>query len=102
MSTEKGRKHYSKEFKENAVRLVLEGTQSQVKIAKELCVNVNSLHKWKKAYLDSQDPVKVNQSEAELEIKRLKKELREARLEAEILKKAVGYFSKDQSSDMPL
>ena len=96
MSTEKGRKHYSQEFKENAVNLVLEGYQSQTQIAKELGINVNSLHKWKKTYLDSQDPIKVIQKEDEKEIKRLKKELREARLENEILKKAVGYFSKDQ------
>lgn len=96
MSTRKGRKHFSREFKQTALELVLEGHQSQIQTAKELGVNVNTLQKWKRDYLDSQDPTKVKTQAEEAEIKQLKKELREAKLEVEILKKAVGYFSKDQ------
>ncbi len=96
MSTKRKRKSYSKEFKETAVSLVLSGHKSQRKIAQELGINVNTLQKWKKDYLDSQDPEKVRKKEEEAEIKRLKKELYEAKLENEILKKAVAYFSQDQ------
>lgn len=95
MSTIKGRKHYSSEFKETAVELVLEGRKSQLQIAKELGINVNTLQNWKRKYLDSQNPEKVKSEKEEAEIKQLKKDLREAKLENEILKKAMGYFSKD-------
>lgn len=96
MSTKKGRTHYSREFRQTAVDLVLEGSQSQVQIARELGININTLQKWKRDYLDSKDPEKIQSKEEQSEIKKLKKELREAKLENEILKKAVGYFSKDQ------
>ena len=96
MSRKKGRNSYSKEFKETAVELVLSGSKSQRKIADELGINVNTLQNWKREYLDSKDPKKVKAKEEEAEIRRLKKELYEAKLENEILKKAVGYFSKDQ------
>ena len=90
------RKSYSKEFKETAVNLVLEGNKSQRQIAEEIGINVNTLQNWKKAYQDSQDPEKVKNKATEEELKRLKKELYEAKLENEILKKAMGYFSKDR------
>lgn len=96
MSTQIGRKSYSKEFKETAVELVLSGNKSQRRISEELGINVNTLQNWKRQYLDSKDPQKVKSKEEDAEIKRLKKELYEAKLENEILKKAVGYFSKAQ------
>jgi len=96
MGKPKGKKQYSKEFKEKAVKLVLEGIKSQRRIAEEIGVNVNSLQKWKKEYLENQDPEKVRRKAEEVEIGRLRKELKEAKLELEILKKAVAYFSREQ------
>jgi transposase-like protein len=53
------RKSYSKEFKETAVNLVLEGSKSQRQIAEEIGINVNTLQNWKKAYQHYQEPEKV-------------------------------------------
>ena len=96
MSTELRRKSYSKEFKETAVEMLLSGSKSQRKLSEELGVNVNTLVNWKRKYLDSRDPEKQKEASEQAEVKRLKKELYEAKLELEILKKAVAYFSKDQ------
>lgn len=96
MSTKRKRNNYTKEFKTTAVQLVLDGSRSQRKISEDLNINVNTLQKWKKDYLESKNPIKIREKAEEAEIKRLKKELYEARLEVEILKKAVAYFSKDQ------
>jgi transposase len=92
MSTK--RKHFSKEFKEQTVALILEGEKSQAQISREIDVNVNTLQNWKKSYQENQSPVNQTSKLLEEENKKLKKELREAKLENEILKKAMGYFSK--------
>ena len=92
MSTK--RKHFSNEFKEQTVALILEGEKSQAQISREIDVNVNTLQNWKKSYQENQSPVNQTSKLLEEENKKLKKELREAKLENEILKKAMGYFSK--------
>jgi len=96
MSTKRKNNSYSQQFRETAVQLVLEGSKSQRKVSEDLGVNVNTLQKWKQDYLDSKNPQKITEKEDQTEIKRLQKELYEAKLEVEILKKAVVYFSKDQ------
>lgn len=95
MSTQT-RRVFSKEYKEKVVNLMLSGSKSQIQLSKELGINVSTLQKWKKAYLESQDPEKVILKEATAEERRLRKELQEAKLEIEILKKAMAYFSRDQ------
>jgi transposase len=92
---ERDRKHYSKEFRLKAVELSNErGALSSV--AEELNIKRDTLKRWKKEFslgkLTTQD-VKVKSKE-ELELMRLRKELSDVKLERDILKKAVGIFSK--------
>ncbi len=95
--TKRGR--YSKEFKVEAVRLMNEGKKRSSEIAMELGVKRTLLYRWKeelenkgdKAFKGSGKPKKEQLSE----LTRLRQELRDAKEERDILKKAVAYFTKD-------
>jgi transposase len=93
---EKQRTHYSREFKIKAVELSNErGNVSQV--AQELNVSYENLKRWKKEMkagrFNEAEPVTKNNL-VEEELRRLRKELYETKLERDILKKAVSIFSK--------
>lgn len=55
MNSKKKYRTFDKDFKVNAVKLVLEGTRSMTKVAKELGVSANTLTNWKKYYLKDKD-----------------------------------------------
>lgn len=68
-------------------------------LAKELDVRAELIYRWRKEYLGNQEGSfpgngKIKQTEQEAEIARLKKELMNAQMERDILKKAVSIFSK--------
>lgn len=83
------------EFKEAAVRQVLENDYSIKETAERLGVHPYSLSKWIKQFNDPMTH-KV-QDEKHQEILRLKKELKRVTEERDILKKAAAYFAKHQS-----
>ena len=86
-------KKYSGEFKAEAVRLALEGGMSHSKVARDLGVNINSLFSWlKRARQESGEQVTET---LEQENRRLRRELSIVTQERDILKKAVGIFSKE-------
>lgn len=89
---------HSKEFKIKAVELSHQRGNVQ-QVANELKLNVETLRLWRKAFKEGRlDPdVQVTEkvrSKEEQELVRLRKELYEITLERDILKKAVGIFSK--------
>jgi len=97
MEQGKKRKSYGKEFKLDAVRLIVEGGRSVASVARDLGVNENSLHHWKRRFLnDAQDsfPGHGKLKPEDEELRRLRRELEEVMEERDILKKALGYFSK--------
>jgi transposase-like protein len=77
---------YDDEFKQNAVRKILDG-QSAASVSRELGVAESLLHKWKKAKISTA-------SDAEREVVELKKKLREVEMERDILKKAALIFGR--------
>ena len=92
-------KRYTKAEKLEIVKMHLEGDESVKSLAERFGVKGNTVYNWIKAYKRNPKtafPGKGNKemTEAEKEISRLKKDLRESQLENEILKKAVGIFSK--------
>ncbi len=93
----KERTTYSQEFKIKAVELSNE-RGSVNKAADELNISRESLRHWKREYkigkFNSEGKVTKIRSEEQEELIRLKKELYEVKLERDILKKAVGIFSK--------
>ena len=85
-------KRYSEEFKREAVHLALEGGMSRSRVARDLGVNVNSLAGWiKTAKATHGREVRETLEQAS---RRLRRELAIVTEERDILKKAVGIFSK--------
>jgi len=96
----KPRKSYKKEEKLEIVKLSLEEGQAIKDLSERFEVSENTIYNWRKIYLKNKDasfPGKGNKTmtESERKIKELEKELREMKLERDILKKAVGIFSKN-------
>lgn len=88
-------KVYEQEFKVMLVELLNSGRKVQ-EVSDEYGLNGNMLRRWKREYeAKSGDFSKKREvSQEEQELKTLRKELREVTLERDILKKAVGIFSK--------
>ena len=82
---------YDKEFKEQAVRLIYNTGKSVPQIAKDLGININTLYGWKRKY--DRIPGSTGLTPIEEENRKLKKELADAVMERDILKKAVAIFS---------
>ena len=90
------RRTFDKEFKISAVKMVIEGKESILKVAKDLGISDNTLRNWKNAYernKTSNKPVKETQKPEDAEITALRKELAKTREQRDILKKAVAFFS---------
>ena len=88
------RKKYSKEFKQDAVRLVTEQGYSIAESARNLGLNANMLARWKKESSESEDAFRGNGklTPEQLELRQLRSENKQLRLEREILKKATAFF----------
>lgn len=94
----KRRRKYDKEFKLMAVEL-METDKSVQEISKDLDVKKDLLYQWRREFFKKGESGFTGKGNKHLtpqeeEIARLKKELREAELERDILKKAVNIFSK--------
>jgi transposase len=91
------RRKFSREFKEQAVRRVIENDLPVAEVARELGVNATLLHSWKTAYLStpgSEGAPAPKETSEEL-VKRLRRENERLRQERDFLKKAVGFFSQN-------
>ena len=91
------RKSYSREFKLEAVAMVTEGGVGMAQAARDLGISENSLWRWKKEL--EEDPYhafpgKGRQKPPDDELARLRRENKRLRQERDILKKAVGIFSR--------
>ena len=91
------RRSYSKEFKQKAVELSnVRGNVQEV--ARDLDVKAELIYRWRNEFHSSPSLAfsgKGNKqlTEEQKELARLRKELKDAKLENEILKKAVSIFS---------
>lgn len=94
MGTNKVRRKYTEEFKRDAVALVTEQGYTTVEAARSLDINDNLLYKWRKEFEAQSSGNSLNLSERE-ELKRLRKEIIQLKMEKEILKKASAYFAKE-------
>ena len=88
-----GQSKYSDEFKREAVRLVIEGGRSGNSVSKDIGVSQTVLARWVREARSGGRPTKVA-SELEQENARLRRELREARMERDFLRDAAAYFAK--------
>jgi transposase len=88
---------FGEDFKRDAVRLVVEEKYTFAAAAKAVGVSVQSLRAWHKKFAPPLGPCGENATLDELreENKGLRRQLRRAELEREILKKATAYFAKE-------
>ena len=83
---------YTKEFKAEAVRLVLAG-RSIREVAADLGISWGALARWaKQAREEAKSDLPSTERE---ELERLRKEVEQLRLERDILKKAAAFFAKE-------
>lgn len=91
------RQFYTQEFKEEAVSLVENGGLTVAEVSRRLSVSQQTLRNWIKKYRKDGRISSGGRSVTDIEAEnsRLRKELAEARLEKEILKKAMAYLAKE-------
>ena len=96
--TKRKRRNYSKEFKEEAVKLVTEQGYSVAEAGRNLGVNANMLGRWKKEFEgDAEGGISPGSAATmQAELKRLRTENKRLKMEREILKKAAAFFAKEQ------
>ena len=80
-----------------AVKMVTEGRQRTFEVDRSLGIHPNVLYSWKRKYTGNGDKAFVGKGHL-TEISALRKELRETQMERDILKKAVGIFSKEDQN----
>ena len=91
----KVRTAYSAEFKEDAVNLVLKQGYKSVEAAERLGVSRSALDKWIQAKKSELSESALSFSERD-ELVQLRKALKQAEMERDILKKAAAFFAKEQ------
>ena len=93
------RRTYTKDFKQEAVRVYEARGKSAREIEQDLDITPGMLQKWRARLRQDGGqacPGKGHQSEADAELRRLKRELAIMRQERDILKKAIAVFSRDR------
>ena len=90
---------YTKEFREEAVKLVTEEKISLPEASRRLSLAPSTLGYWVKAFkagkLGEIGKTQKPLTEIEMELARTKKELAEVKMERDILKKAAAYFARE-------
>jgi len=91
---------YTKEFREEAVKLVIEKDLSLPEAGRQLSLPTSTIGNWVRAHkagklADVGKSQKPPLTEVEMELARVKRELAEVKMERDILKKAAAYFAKE-------
>ena len=95
---------YTKEFREQAVRLSEEGSMTVAEVAKELGISTASLTKWRrqmgvgesrKVNSEALRQAREENEQLRRQLKTLEKEKRATELERDVLKKAAAFFARN-------
>lgn len=90
------RKRFTPEFREEAVKMVIETSRPIAQVARELNLNEGTLGNWvnqyRRQHADKEPPLTVDER---ARLRELERENRELRMETEFLKKAAAYFAQD-------
>ncbi len=90
------RKSYSPEFKEEAVKMVIETSRPIAQVAKDLGIIEQTLGNWVSAYRrDHADDEPALTVPERARLREMERELREIKIENDFLKKAAAYFAKE-------
>lgn len=88
------RKKYSKDFKEEAVKLITEQGYQISEAARNLGVHPGVLGRWKREFEDTLEGGRQSTT-IQAELNRLRQENKRLKQEREILKKAAAFFAKE-------
>ena len=88
------RRQYSREYRDEAVRLVLDASRPIAQVARELGIVEGTLGNWVNAYRreHADDEPALDVSER-ARLRQLERDMRAMRMENEFLKKAAAYFA---------
>lgn len=87
---------FTQEYRDEAVKLVIETSRPIAQVARELGINEGTLGNWVVKYR-REHPVSEELSIPErARLRELERENRELRLQAEFLKKAAAFFAREQ------
>jgi len=93
----RGRRQYTAEYREEAVRLVLDSGRSIATVSRELGVNEGTLGNWvnryRREHAGDEPALEINER---ARLRELEKENRDLRMEMEFLKKAAAFFARKQ------
>lgn len=92
------RRTFTAEFKQQAVAMIVEQGLSVAEVAADLEVNPNLLRKWKlqlETEGDAAIPGNGKLTPEQEELRRLREENRQLKMERDILKKATAFFAKE-------
>ena len=85
---------YDEEFKKTIISL-LDSGKTVSELSLDYSVSLASINRWRKQYSKEKSGLSCSETtESVLKIKALEKELKDIKLERDILKKAVSIFSK--------
>lgn len=91
------RRTFARDYKLAAVKKVIEQGLSYSEVARDLGIRDTLIHNWRKSFeTDGTLQTEVNQTPSvEAELKRLREENRQLKMERDILKKATAFFAKE-------
>ena len=88
------REKYDEEFKKNAVKLSYVSPKTISELCEDLGISDSMLYHWRQRYTSQGD--KTRSATLEEEVKALRLENAELKMERDMLKKAAAYFAKQQ------
>jgi transposase len=100
MTEKRKRSNYTQEFKQDAVKLVIEQRYSCPEVGRRLGVSPSNVTRWVRQFSQDQQDLSeggITRKDLEAENRRLKKENKRLEMEREILKKAAAFFAKESS-----
>ncbi len=86
------RRRFTAEFKAETVKLVKQGSGTMAELSRELGISAKSIGEWVRQSEESGDSISEDER---IELRRLRKEVRELRMEREILAKATAFFARE-------
>jgi transposase len=90
------RRRFTREFKDEAVKMVIETSRPVAEVAREIHVNEGTLGSWVNKYrathVDEEPPLTVSER---ARLRELEREVRELRMKSEFLGKAAAFFAQE-------
>lgn len=93
-----GRRSFTREFKLEAVKLVTERGMTASQVGRDLGISPNIVSRWAREAAEDKKqafPGRGQMKPDDAEVARLKRELARTKAERDILKKAIGFFTKE-------